>query len=401
MILRHFALAALLLLAGVLTATGAHAQAGQVRVVGDGIVTRVTVFAPAPIDGEVFLAETHSAQKIVVLMSGKATPPAPAQPVDEMTGVRAYEWRDRQLVLELARPMMVAQRLDLPPAGSAPRHRLVLDLARVSDVRFARSAARDGPRLEAAIVARERQLAQAATSRAATTPATGSGRYVIVIDPGHGGKDPGARSISGGVEKTLVLKAALELRDLLVSDYRYDVRLTHEDDTYIALEDRVTLAREWGADLFISLHADAAGSKSVEGASVYTLSSSGEGRIDAESRKNNWSMPIESGVPRDVSGILKDLIKRETRTNSGLFAQMLLPELEKAGPVLRNTHRNAGFYVLLAPDVPAVLLEIGFLTNKADARRLSSKEGRGKSLLAVKSAIDTYFDRQDAIYAQN
>ncbi len=400
MILRHFALIFLIALSGLLGAGRANSQPAQVRVVGDGIVTRVTVFGPAPLVGDVFLAENHSQQEIIILVPDMAVAPGGAQPVDDTTGVKAYEWRDGQLSLELARPMMVARRLNLPPAGSEPRHRLVLDLAGVSDVRFARHAVRDNPRLKAAIAARDSQLAEAAASQALNPPA-GSRRYVIVIDPGHGGKDPGARSISGGVEKTLVLKAALELRDLLVSDYRYDVRLTRQDDTYIALEDRVTLARQWGADLFISLHADAAGSKSVEGASVYTLSSRGEGRIDAEARKNDWSMPIESGVPHDVSGILEDLIKRETRTNSGLFAQMLLPELERAGPVLRNTHRNAGFYVLLAPDVPAVLLEIGFLTNKADAQRLSSREGRGKTLLAVRSAIDTYFDRQDVIYAQN
>src|SRR5690606_1208385 len=117
------------------------------------------------------------------------------------------------------------------------------------------------------------------------------------------------------------------------------------------------------AELFISLHADAAGNSTVAGASVYTISARGEGRIDREASRNNWVIPIEDGTPQRLTGILSDLVKRETKTRSGEFAELLLPELEKAGPVLRNTHRSAGFYVLLAPDVPAVLLELGFLTN--------------------------------------
>ena len=398
MLLRQLAILLLFSLIPALGAPGAGAEAPQVRVVGDGVVTRVTLFAPAKLEAEVFLGEDPSSQSIIVALPGTPGRAGDREPVNPSTGVKSYSWQDGTLRLDLAHPMMVARKLDLPPAGSEPRHRLVLDLARVSDVRFARRAERDGERLA-------RRSAKAPSQLANTGPAAGptgpDGRYVIVIDPGHGGKDPGALAVDGSVEKTIVLKAALELRDLLMQDYRYDVRLTRDEDIYIPLEKRVSLARDWGADLFISLHADAAGSSEVEGASVYTLSQRGEGRVDREARKNDWTMPIEGGVPEDVSGILVDLIKRETKTNSGLFAQLLLPELEKAGPVLRNTHRNAGFYVLLAPDVPAVLLEIGFLTNRADARRLASREGRRDSMVAVASAIDAYFDRQDVIYAQN
>lgn len=398
MFLRRLALLLLTAFCSALLAPCASGEPPQVRVVGDGVVTRVTVFGSVPADAGIYLSETHSTQSITVDMPGMTAPDTPTEPVNAYTGVSGYSWQGGQLVLDLARPMMVARRLDLPPTGSESRHRLVLDLAGVSDVRFARRAKRDATRLVSRLAEREQRLAEL---QAADTPAIGHGRYVVVIDPGHGGKDPGAQAVTGSVEKTIVLSAALELRDLMARDPRYDVRLTREGDVYIPLEDRVSLAREWGADLFISLHADAAGSSAVEGASVYTLSSRGEGRIDREARKNNWSMPIESGVPDDVSGILQDLIKRETKTNSGVFAELLLPELEKAGPVLRNTHRNAGFYVLLAPDVPAVLLEIGFLTNKTDALRLASKDGRRKSIAAVKAAIDAYFDRQDIVYAQN
>jgi len=157
----------------------------------------------------------------------------------------------------------------------------------------------------------------------------------------------------------------------------------------------------WDADLFISLHADAAGKPSISGASVYTISTTGERRIEGTASKYGWDLPIEDGTSDDVSGILVDLIKRETKSNSVIFAEFVVPELAQAGPLLRNTHRQKNLFVLLAPDVPAVLIEIGFLTNKADARRLKSRRGRGKSAAAIKRAIDAYFDRQDLRLAAN
>ena len=126
---------------------------------------------------------------------------------------------------------------------------------------------------------------------------------------------------------------------------------------------------------------------------------SGERRIDKEANRNNWRIPLEDGAPQRVSGILEDLVKRETKTHSSEFAEMLLPELEKSGPVLRNTHREAGFYVLLAPDVPAVLLEMGFVTNRADAKRLQSDRDLRNAMSAVKRGIDRFFDKQDILLA--
>ncbi|MEO1405112.1 MAG: N-acetylmuramoyl-L-alanine amidase, partial [Pseudomonadota bacterium] len=183
---------------------------------------------------------------------------------------------------------------------------------------------------------------------------------------------------------------------------RYDVKLTREDDRFIELEDRVTLAREWDADLFISLHADAAAKPEIQGATVYTLSAKGEKRVDRMAELYNWELPIETGeAPDEVAGILEDFLKRETKTNSEAFAAMLIPELAEAGPILRNTHRNENFFVLLAPDAPAVLLEMGFLTNRDDARRLSTSEGQRRVMVAVADAIDKYFDQREVLLAQN
>ena len=123
------------------------------------------------------------------------------------------------------------------------------------------------------------------------------------------------------------------------------MRLTRSDDTFVEHADRVGFAREWGANLFISIHADAAANSDVEGASVYTLNSKGVRRSDSVAAEENWELPIETGASDAVSGILADLLKRETQTNSGKFASLLIPELARAGPVLRNTHRSENFFV--------------------------------------------------------
>ena len=407
----------LLVLSVFLAAAGAHAQIESVRVVGDGETTRVTIWSTGPVEARSFASEAAPGPQIRVDFGLSVNASGPSQPVPAATGVASYRWQDGFLAFDLARPMMVARQLDLPPTGDEARWRIVLDLAAVSDVRFVRAARRDASTVERLRAARETgvqtvDVATAAIADVPTPPArTGavltpreraSGRYIVVIDPGHGGKDPGAIAPSTGAqEKDIVLAAALELQSVLERSPRYEVRMTRADDRFIELEDRVTKARSWGADLFISIHADAARSGDVAGASVYTISARGQARIAREAKKNDWNMPIEDGVSDDAAGILEDLLKRETKTNSGVFAELLIPELADAGPILRNTHRNAGFYVLLAPDVPAVLLEMGFLTNGRDARRLADPRGRRASMAAVARAIDSYFDRQDVLLAVN
>ena len=375
------------------------ADVSQVRVVGDGAPTRITIWTDAPEEAEAYVSETGSVRRIIFPLRGNAYS---AEGLGT-GGVTVWSLNPGRLEFELDRPMSVARVLRLPPTGTEKSYRVIVDLDTVSDARFSSIAKRDTRRLAKA----ESEAAKAAEKQAALLASAGSAKsagrkapprskgHVVVIDAGHGGKDPGAMAITGGREKDVTLKAALALRDLLEADGRYVVKLTRDTDVYVDHEDRVTMARNWGAELFISLHADAAGSSSVAGASVYTISARGEGRIDREASRNNWVIPIEDGTPERLTGILSDLVKRETKTRSAEFAELLLPELEQAGPVLRNTHRSAGFYVLLAPDVPAVLLELGFLTNSDDAKRLQSDKGRQASVRAIKNAIDAYFDRQD------
>jgi N-acetylmuramoyl-L-alanine amidase len=381
----------------------AHADIRDVRVVGDGAPTRITVWSDISQEAQAFLAESGGQRSLILPLSGESS----SKVGTGTGGIEGWALAGDRLSFSLDRPLVVSRVLSLPPTGSEQAWRIIIDLQTVSAARFGSLARRDMQRLaRAESDARKATIAIAAAEITPTEPLRsrdrrGNGKYVIVVDAGHGGKDPGTQSAKGLLERDITLKAALYLKELLGKDARYSVRLTRDSDTFIELEDRVTLARNWDADLFISIHADAAGSPDVAGASVYTISERGERRIDKEADKNDWKIPIETGGSKVVGSILEDLVKRETKSHSAAFAEDLLPELSAAGPVLRGTHRNAGFYVLLAPDVPAVLLEMGFLTNAEDARRLQSESGRAKSMQAVKRGIDKFFDRQEILVASD
>jgi N-acetylmuramoyl-L-alanine amidase len=217
-------------------------------------------------------------------------------------------------------------------------------------------------------------------------------RQTIVIDAGHGGRDPGAVGATGVREKDIVLDAALKLRDALRSRGRYDVALTRDADRFVDLDERVRFARERNADLFISLHADSHASADAAGASVYTLSERGADRAQGMINAQNWTLDLGE-APRDgvAHEILVDLFQRETTNRSAQFAQVVIPRLGEVAPLLRNTHRNAGFFVLLAPDVPAVLIETGFLSNVADERRLNNPRERENMAEAIAQSVDAYF----------
>ncbi len=376
------------------------ADVTQVRIVGDGAPTRITLWTDTAETADGLLTEDSGERKVVLLLAQNGYSAAG----EGNGGVESWSLEPGRLEFTLDRPMAVTRMLRLPPTGKERAYRVILDLDTISPTRYTVAARRDTKKLAKL----ETQFAEARADAkklagAATAPrkATGPRKHVIVIDAGHGGKDPGALAVNGGKERDITLKAALALRDILEQTGEYEVRLTRDTDVYVEHEDRVTMARNWGAELFISLHADAAGSASVAGASVYTISARGETRIDRESSRNDWKIAIEDGTPGQLNGLLEDLVKRETKTRSAEFAELLLPELAAAGPVLRNTHRNAGYYVLLAPDVPAVLVELGFVTNADDAKRLQSEKGRKAAVTAIASAIDAYFDQQDLRLASN
>lgn len=216
---------------------------------------------------------------------------------------------------------------------------------------------------------------------------------VIYIDAGHGGKDPGAIGVRGTYEKHITAKAAKTLKSMLEKTGRYKVVLTRPKDSYIKHDKRLRLAREGGADLFISIHADSAGNKSARGASVYTLADRAQGRSKRlVSDSQNWIMDVDLTKQSDpVSDILVDLAQRKTKSQSEEFADILLSEIGRKTKLVGNSHRRAGYFVLLAPDVPAVLLELGFLSNPNDEKLLLQKRHRDRIMAATVKSIDKYF----------
>jgi N-acetylmuramoyl-L-alanine amidase len=215
---------------------------------------------------------------------------------------------------------------------------------------------------------------------------------VIVIDPGHGGHDTGAQSLVLN-EKDINLAAALALKARLERSGRYRIVLTRSDDTFIPLSDRVRIARTARADLFISLHADSAGQDPTpHGATVYTLSDHGVTRVNEVLGPHEWFAKAgDKHADPAVGQLLLDLTQRSTLNRSAEFAGILINHIGHSVALVPRGHRDAGYFVLLAPDVPAVLLEMGFITNPADELRLTDPEQRTEMMSEVGDAIDEYF----------
>lgn len=220
-------------------------------------------------------------------------------------------------------------------------------------------------------------------------------RFTIVIDPGHGGIDGGAEGSGGTVEKAVTLAFAQELRTLLAETGKYDVSMTREADVFLRLDDRVRIARERGADLLVSIHADTINLKGIRGATVYTVSDkASDPEAEALAIRENLSdqvagVDIDNAEPQ-VADILVDLIRRETHSFSIRFARTLVGELSTSIGVINNPHRFAGFRVLKAPDVPSVLVELGYLSNPKDEELLRDTEWRRKAADSIAKAIATF-----------
>lgn len=348
--------------------------------------TRVVVDSNKPLNYRVFSLSSGSERIIVDLPKlrwsiGGLTAESGSGVGDGLVAGYRYAHNaadSSRLVLDLAAPAEVSREFALEPDAAEQNFRLVLDLKPTSRDAFVQTSLNS----------------QARPAPASHRPAR---KPLIVIDPGHGGKDPGAIARSGRQEKDVTLAAAEAVRDELLKGGRYEVALTRTDDTFLELEDRVTIAREMGANLFISLHADAGRNSTTRGSAVYTLSADGERRVETERHKHDWVMSVEQDRTRpvEVNEVLADLVQRETKNQSARFAQMLVPSLAEVGwAALQNPHRRRGFYVLLSPDVPAVLLEMGFLTNIHDEANLASDQHRNRMARGVRAAIDEFFDSE-------
>lgn len=299
-----------------------------------------------------------------------------------------------RLVLDLSGPAEVSKAFVLPPGGGLG-WRFVLDLARTTPAEFLRTA---GPAHRIGALDWQAQPApQEAAVRVPDDPRTANRKPVIVLDPGHGGVDPGAIGVSGVYEKNITLAAAREFRTLLEATGRYEVHLTRDRDVFLRLRDRITVARRHNADLFVSIHADSIKNPSVRGLAVYTLSekaSDGEAAALAEAENK---ADIIAGIDlshesAEVTNILIDLAQRETLNLSSHMAQVVVSELKRDVRLLPRSHRFAGFAVLKAPDVASILVELGYLSNADEERLLRTAEYRGKLGRAFVRAVDHFFD---------
>jgi N-acetylmuramoyl-L-alanine amidase len=238
-------------------------------------------------------------------------------------------------------------------------------------------------------------LAAAAPSTAHGKTGTRPPAPLVMLDPGHGGKDPGAIGVSGTYEKHVSLAAALELKRQLEASGRYRVALTRTRDAFIPLDDRVARAQAHGATLFVSMHADALSDHAVRGASVYTLSDSASDAQTAALARTENSADRFAGAginaPPEVARILASLVRRETRVGSSRLARSMVGSLDQDLPMLPNPERHAGFVVLKAADIPSVLVEMGFMSNPADEAELRRPQHRVRVADAMKRAVDAYF----------
>lgn len=225
---------------------------------------------------------------------------------------------------------------------------------------------------------------------------------LVVIDAGHGGRDPGA-SGEGANEKDITLALALKLRDELVAQGDVRVALTRENDRFLALGERPDIARRLGADLFISIHADSAGEKvAMSGASIYTLSSEASSEAAARfARRENDADRLNGvsidGQSREVNAILVDLSQRRAQEQATTLVDLILREGEGQYAFVPDMRRAADLVVLRAPDMPSILFESGFVSNREDAARLMSEQGRSKFARMMARAIRIYFARQSPV----
>ena len=324
-----------------------------------------------------------------------------------------------RIVLDTSEPVLIEKSFILKPQNGQPA-RLVVDLVKTDRSTFAKiNELADPYPGENEVLAPIRSVERSFAALPLPTPNPRRGKVrrvatvrtpvvplpkpkprkpVIIIDAGHGGVDPGAVGRRGTAEKTVVLAFAKVLRSKLLATGRYQVFMTRSTDTFIKLRDRVKFARDHHGDLFIAVHADAIASRKnhVRGATVYTLSDRASDKEAADLAARENKSDLIAGVDLatqngDVTGILIDLAQRETNKSSVKFARMVVKRLGKATKLTRVPHRQAGFRVLKAPDIPSALLELGYISNGKDENLLRSKTWRNKVSAAVVKAVNQFF----------
>ena len=292
-----------------------------------------------------------------------------------------------RIVLDLQKPAVVKKVFMLPPQSNFS-WRFVVDLEVASEREFRSKVGNDHALSNDSYSSAKTVIAgkTSSSSKASASTKKNKSKKIIVLDAGHGGVDPGAIGVSGVYEKNITLAMARELKEHLEDKYGYKVYMTRNRDIFIPLRDRVKIARRYEAALFLSIHADSAANKRASGLSVYTLSEKASDKEAAALAEKENKADIVAGLnfaehSKEVSDILLNLAQRETLNRSSEFATFM-----------DNTHRFAGFAVLKAPDIPSVLMELGYLSNRTEEKQLQQKSYRKKLAESAGRAIDKYFE---------
>jgi N-acetylmuramoyl-L-alanine amidase len=379
--------------------------ASDARLAGDGKQTRFILDLSRPISFHAFpLADPY---RLVVDIPQVSFQLRPGVGGEGRGLIKAFRYGlvmpgGSRIVFDLTGPARVSNAYVLEAANGQPP-RLVLELEEVDGTTFAQSLSTANRPAAGPPIGEAREAAPPAVANVETTSKVASAsdlRPVIIIDPGHGGPDNGTQSGSE-VEKNLVLEFALALRDRLEKSGKYHVVMTRTDDTFIPLGERVRIARNQSAALLVSIHADALPRREgdAQGATIYTLSdrasdAEAERLAEAENKADAIGGVNLTEEPTEVADILIDLAQRETRTFSNQFARILMGEMKVTTRMHKHPLKSAGFKVLKAPDVPSVLIELGYVSNKDDLEHLVSEHWRSRTAGSVAHAIDTFFAKR-------
>ena len=378
---------------------GKQPVALEARLEGDRSVTVLTVTLTHKVDVDIYPMQSPDRLIIDLPAVNFQIPPAfksARTPLVKMVRFGLLGSDKARIVIDLAAPAF-AGKITTQMVASGFARELSIEIKAVEPSLFATKAQ------EAEFAKRSQMLTSDKPADAAASPANGRAknadrRPLIMLDPGHGGPDTGAVGLNNISEKDVVMAFARDLKALLESRGQFRVMMTRDTDVFVPLDERVRISRHNNASLFVSIHADRlATATEVHGFTVYTGSekaTDAESAILAESENRSDAMAgAESEAAReDISDILDDLVRRETRSHSALFARTLLGRMEASGQVMnKNPHRSAGFRVLRAPDVPSVLLELGYLSSKTDVNKLSDSVFREKMTGDIADAIQRFF----------
>jgi N-acetylmuramoyl-L-alanine amidase len=364
------------------------AVATDARLSGDDQQTRLTIDLSRKIDMRAFtLAKPYR----VVIEIPQVNFQLPANTGEQGQGIiKAFRYGlvmsgGSRIVIDLTGPVRVTKAVVLDPVDEQPA-RMVVDMVAVDRETFLRAAAIDN------------HLPRPRPSQTRREERAGDVRPVVVIDAGHGGIDPGTRAPSGELEKDLTLEFATALRSKLEAAGKYRVMMTRTDDTFIELSERVQIARQQRAQLLISIHCDALarGDGEAQGATIYTLSdqaSDAEAQrlADAENRADTIGGVDLAEEPNEIADILIDLAQRETKAFTANFARNVVKDMAATAHMHKHPLKSAGFRVLKAPDVPSVLIELGYVSNARDLKQLVSETWRSRTADAIAHAVQVYF----------